>query len=330
MITFFTTAKPFRGHSAVIQRNALESWKLLHADAEVILFGEDEGVAQVCAELGLRHVPEVVVNPSGTKRLDSIFGPAQKLATQEIVCYCNCDIVLTRDFLQALRELQRCSSFPRHSPLATRHFPFLMIGRRWDTDVAAPIDFSRPGWDKDLLAVAQSTGFQRGFHNIDYFLFPRGLYSKIPALVIGRVGWDPWLVGKAHALGVPVVDVSDRVSAIHQNHDYGYHPQGMTGVWEDEEARRNVQLARGIRLMTIEDAPWRLTSGGLERNRFYWLAPAKRRWRDLDAAVRGAWRTWFWHPLLNWTRPVRHALGFRQSVAPTSLPASKRRHPMDR
>jgi hypothetical protein len=27
---FFTTAKPFVGHSGVIQRNALKSWKLWH------------------------------------------------------------------------------------------------------------------------------------------------------------------------------------------------------------------------------------------------------------------------------------------------------------
>ncbi len=53
MITFFTTAKPFHGHSAVIQRNALQSWKLLDPDAEVILFGDDEGAADVCAQLGL-------------------------------------------------------------------------------------------------------------------------------------------------------------------------------------------------------------------------------------------------------------------------------------
>jgi hypothetical protein len=34
MLTFFTTAKPFRGHSGVIQRNALKSWTLLHPDVE--------------------------------------------------------------------------------------------------------------------------------------------------------------------------------------------------------------------------------------------------------------------------------------------------------
>jgi len=325
MLTFFTTAKPFQGHSAIIQRNALQSWKLLHSDVEVILFGDDEGAAQVCAELGIRHEPNIIVNPSGIKRLDSIFGLAQQMATHEILCYCNCDIVLTRDFSSALEELRKW-----FTPSLEGRERFLMIGRRWDTDVTAPIDFSRPAWDKELLALAHSAGFQRAYHNIDYFVFPRGLYTEIPPLVIGRVGWDPWLVGKAHSLGVPVVDVSDRVCAVHQNHDYGYHPQGMTGIWQDQEARHNEGLDRGIRRMTIEDAPSRLTAKGLVRNRFYWLAPAKRRWRDLDATVRGWWRTWLWHPFLNWTRPARHVLGLRQSALPDAPRSSKRRHPMDR
>ena len=34
MLTLFTTAKPFKGHSAIIQRNALKSWTLLDPDIE--------------------------------------------------------------------------------------------------------------------------------------------------------------------------------------------------------------------------------------------------------------------------------------------------------
>lgn len=317
MLTFFTTAKPFLGHTGIIQRNALKSWKLLHPGVEIILFGDDEGAAEVCRELGLRHEQKIIVNPSGTKRLDSVFGRAQEIASHNLLCYCNCDIVLTRDFRQALEDLLNWRS------------SFLMVGRRWDTDVCAPIDFSRTDWEKEIVELAHSVGFQRAYHNIDYFLFARGLYQKIPPLVIGRIGWDPWLVGKAHDLRVAVVDVSDRVCAIHQNHDYRYHPQGITGVWNDEEARRNIELTRGARLMTIEDAPWRLTANGIVPNRFYWLAPAKRRWRDLDHTVRGWWRTYLWHPLLDWTRPIRRALGFKQSAMPDAL-SPKRRHPMDR
>jgi len=103
MLTLFTTAKAFRGHSAIIQRNALQSWKLLHPDVDIILFGDDEGAAAVCAELGVRHDTDIIVNPSGTKRLDSIFNRAQQLARHNLVCYVNCDIVLTQQFTAALK-----------------------------------------------------------------------------------------------------------------------------------------------------------------------------------------------------------------------------------
>lgn len=50
MITIFTTAKPFRGHDGVIQRNALESWEFLDPNVQVILFGDDEGTDEKCAK----------------------------------------------------------------------------------------------------------------------------------------------------------------------------------------------------------------------------------------------------------------------------------------
>ena len=59
MLTLFSTPKPFRGHIGVIQRNALKSWTLLHPDVEIILFGDDEGTADICRELGLQHEPHV-------------------------------------------------------------------------------------------------------------------------------------------------------------------------------------------------------------------------------------------------------------------------------
>ena len=42
MLTIFSTPKPFRGHIGVIQRNAIESWKRIHPDVEIILFGDEE------------------------------------------------------------------------------------------------------------------------------------------------------------------------------------------------------------------------------------------------------------------------------------------------
>jgi hypothetical protein len=318
MLTLFSTPKPFHGHTGVIQRNALESWKRLDPDAEVILFGKEEGAAEVCRELGLRYEPEVLRTKRGTKRLDSIFGRAQEIARHDVLSYVNCDIILTEEFVEALRRL-----------LAWRS-RFLMVGCRWDTDVMEPLDFSRAEWQKEIVRRARNEGYRRFYHAIDYFVFRRGMYSQIPPLVIGRIYWDHWLVGRALGSGAAVVDVSEVVCAIHQNHDYGYHPQGFAGVWQDEEAQRNRELMlKDTRPATIEDARFRLTEKGVVANRMAWLAPAKRRWRSVGKAVGGTMRTRVWHPFLHATRKVRHAMGLKHDKVPAVLRSKERRHWMD-
>jgi hypothetical protein len=62
-----------------------------------------------------------------------------------------------------------------------------------------------------------------------------------------------------------VVDASDVIIAVHQNHDYRYHPQGKQGVFHGEEAGRNYELAGGWRhLRTIADADEVLREDGLK------------------------------------------------------------------
>jgi hypothetical protein len=85
MLTLFTTAKPFEGHSGVLQRNALKSWKLLHPDIEITLFGDDAGGAEIAEELDVRYEPFVERNRLGTKRLDHIFRRAQELARHDFL-----------------------------------------------------------------------------------------------------------------------------------------------------------------------------------------------------------------------------------------------------
>src|SRR5215472_234040 len=98
MLTIFTTPKPFRGHINVIQRNALKSWTLLHPDVEVIVLGDEDGVAEVCSELNLRHQPHVERHESGMKYLNYMFDCVQRISKYPYLCYSNCDIVLLPDF----------------------------------------------------------------------------------------------------------------------------------------------------------------------------------------------------------------------------------------
>jgi hypothetical protein len=300
MITFFTTPKPFRGHIGVIQRNAIESWKRIHPSAEVILFGDEEGAAEAARDLGIRHVPDVKRNEHGTKYLSPIFDAAQDLAHHDCLCYINCDIILLSDFRRAA---ERVAALPGR---------FLMAGRRWDTPITAPLDFYATDWEATVRHMAREANLQRPPQWVDYFLFSRGLYYKnTPPFVIGRPGWDNWLVWHARHSGARVVDATAVVQVVHQNHDYSYHPDGEAGVWQGEEAQQNYALLNGgRRFATMENATHRLTAEGLHTNYYHWAVQTRRKATSLRNAV--------WFGMLRVTRPVRHCLGVRQRRAPAA------------
>src|SRR5215468_9796134 len=158
MITMFSTPKAFIGHIDVIQRNAIRSWQCLDPNIEIILVGDDFGAAEVCDELGIRHVKNVAKNRYGTKYLASIYDQVYNIANNDILCHINCDIILMSDFAAAVRAV--VGKKPR----------FVMAGRRLDVDIADKVDFSSDGWEQKLDALARSTNRPRPAQWIDYFL----------------------------------------------------------------------------------------------------------------------------------------------------------------
>jgi hypothetical protein len=297
MLTFFTTAKPFRGHIGIIQRNALQSWKALHPEIEIILLGDDEGAVEAAQEFGLRHEPPAERNERGTKRLDYLYARAQAIARHEVLCYINCDIILMQDFASAIERVRAA------------HREFLMVGRRRDIDITKPLAFDRPEWAADLRTLARRRGRTRTAEWIDYFAFTRGLYGPdIPPFVL-RVFWDNWLVWKALDSGKPVIDASRAVLALHQNHDYSHHPKGKAGVWYGEEAGRNGQLAGGWRhLRTIADATETLTPEELRPNGLrHWSTAKRYLWQAGRVLRNDVWHP-IWFALLHLTRPLRRSI----------------------
>jgi len=303
MITFFTTAKPFKGHNGVIQRNALKSWTLLHPEVEVIVFGDEAGVAEVCAELGLRHERHVERHESGLKYVRYLFEQAQKMARHDYLGYVNCDIILLRDFADAFQRVR--------SQLAK----FLMIGRRWDTEIALPVDFSNEQWELQTRKLALKTGKHQILSFIDYFCFAKGLYPDIPPLVVGRNYWDHWLVWRALTTPVPVIDCSRAVVAVHQNHDYSYHPKGRAGVWNGIEADENFRLAgNGKHRRQISDSTEVLDATGIRTNMGRHWSTTRRTARRWQHFVYGGVLQPVAFFVYDITRPLRHALGLRNGA----------------
>lgn len=253
MLTLFTVPKAFRGHIAMIQRNAIRSWLLLRPQCEIILLGDDEGTKEVAEEFGVRHIPEIAVNEYGTPLISDVFAQAQKAARGGVLCYVNTDILLLNDFIEGVNYVAR------------RKRRFLVAGQRWNVDVLEPLDFA-PGWEEKLRSLIATKGELYDPAGIDYFVFRRGIWGEIPPFAIGRTIWDNWLIYRARERGVPVVDATKRISAIHQNHDYGHLREGKTEAWGGPEARRNLELAGGDHkyAFTLGDATWLLTPRGLE------------------------------------------------------------------
>ena len=253
MLTLFSLPKPFRGHIDVIQRNALRSWTLLDPRPEVILFGDDYGTSEVARDFSFLHVPAIARNAHGTPLIGDMFAQAQRMATHDVLCYVNADILLMSDFTPAIRRL------------AGSRLSFLMVGQRWDMDVTEPLTLDAT-WEDRLRADISRRGVLHAVTGIDYFAFQRGMWGEIPPFAIGRSIWDEWLLFRARRRGAVIVDATEVVTAVHQNHDYRHI--STAGTWDSmlnsQEALVNQKLGGGPdRQFTLYDANLLLTPKGL-------------------------------------------------------------------
>lgn len=273
MLTLFALPKAFEGHSAVIQRNAIESWIRLEPRPEIILFGTDAGTAEIAAELGLLHHPEIECTAHGTPRVDDLFNKAEQLASNPLLCYVNADIILLSDFLEAIAIVR------------SRYEKFLLISERFNLDLETLWDFSSPNWESDLRRLAVEQGSPSGIAAPDFFVYTPGLFGKIPPFAIGRMAWDNWLIYAARKRGYPVIDATPSLRAIHQNHDYRHIKTSDTllkterQVAASEEGKRNIaMLPNGAANVNNLDASHLLKNGAITRS----LTPSRLRHRILS------------------------------------------------
>jgi hypothetical protein len=249
LLTLFTAPKPFTDpHIAVIQLNAIRSWMALGEDVEVIVVGDEPGLEEAVRELGVPHRPNVARNEQGTPLISSIFELAREYSRAPLLGYVNADIILMPDLLDASRSL------------IDQVKSFLMVGQRWDLDVTQAIDFSS-GWEGRMRAEVTTNGKLHKASGSDYFIFPRCCFKSIPDFAVGRAGWDNWMIYHARRKGWAVVDATQDVLIIHQNHDYSHLP-GSQPHYRLPETFTNVRLAGGKRtIFTLKDADRRLEGG---------------------------------------------------------------------
>jgi hypothetical protein len=273
VITLFSIPKPFRGHIATIQRNAIQSWARLNFDCEIFVCGDEIGTEETAKEFNLKFLPDVARNQYGTPLIDSVFEQVKRTAHNSLLCYVNADIILPGSFMPAVQSI----GFQK----------FLMVGQRWDLDVSEPIRYETVRWEDDLKKLVCQRGCLHPATGIDYFVFPRSVNWSLPPFAVGRPGWDNWFICRARELGLPVIDATRVVTAIHQNHDYAHVKFATDETTEGPEAIRNRDLVGDWgRMFTIRDATHFLEPAPTASTYLY----TTKKFRTLPVALLKRWK----------------------------------------
>ncbi|MDA1087880.1 MAG: hypothetical protein O2901_12810 [Verrucomicrobia bacterium] len=253
-----TSARPFEGPASDRQRNALQSWAALGAGCETVLVGDEAGCAEIARELNCIHEPQLDYTPFGRPLVPSVIEAGERHARHELMCNINADIILTDDFISAVRQL-----------LALRA-PWVMVGRRWNVEIEGSWDFSAADSTERLRELAHRTGRMQGPTAIDYFVYTRGLWGTIPPFGKGSGREDNWMIHRALSLNVDLIDATAAVCAVHQNHD----PPRLAGSkytaspdFPDRAANNQVLARNRISdvLGSVNDATHLLDETGLRR-----------------------------------------------------------------
>ena len=253
VLTIFSAPKPFTDpHIALIQRNAIGSWVRL-PDTEVILVGDESGLAETAREYGVKHLADVARNPERTPLVSSIFSLVRQASTSPLLVYVNADILLTPSLVDSTRKVISLVE------------KFLIVGQRWDLDITQPLDFS-DDWVERLKDETQARGKLHRPMGSDYFIFQRDCFTDMPEFAIGRAGWDNWMIYKSRKEGWATVDATSSIMIIHQNHDYSHLPGGQPH-YKLPETYENIRLAGGreVTRFTLLDTNRELVDGRLRR-----------------------------------------------------------------
>lgn len=255
VLTFLASPKPFRGVDGDNQRRAIRSWCGVHPNAEVMLFGDAEGVEEVAREVSAHYVPNVQATPRGLPYFNAIVGHAETFARHDVLVYVNSDILLGPDVVRALRLVEQKG-----------WREFLVTGQRVDLAHGATIDAENSAaWLEQIAALAAVGQAElHGPSGMDYFIFRKNMWASLAPVIIGRAGYDNALLAYCLRRKIPTVDGTQVVLAIHQHHDYRHVAGGKRTVFVGDEARQNFELHQLKHSPPdVRDVEWSLLPGEL-------------------------------------------------------------------
>lgn len=224
LLTLFTSFR-YSHRRKLVHRRTVKNWSSLRPNVRPVLYAEDQprGEESSNDEIEIldfaRQLGWTVLTCNGTSStkvpvLRWLFTDATTRFRSEFYGFANADILFDGGLIETLKTL------------IGRFRKFLMIGTRVDCHVATDCSFDDRRTREPVLKNAQ-----------DYFVTTRTGFDweSVPDFVIGRAGYDNWLVTRAMVGGIPVVDTSATVTALHQMVDGDDHSTHFVQVNNDSK-----------------------------------------------------------------------------------------------
>eukprot|EP00164_Ancoracysta_twista_P004766 GFYU01006452.1.p1 GENE.GFYU01006452.1~~GFYU01006452.1.p1 ORF type:complete len:604 (+),score=39.01 GFYU01006452.1:32-1843(+) len=227
-ISIYSFPKPFKSPYDVTQTNAIMSWYHIKPRPEIILIGDEVGVAEFAAKHGLKHIKEApgVAPDVKIPLLSEVVRLGEKLATADYAIYINADIMLPQTIYPTVMACQRLF----------KGKPFMVTGVRFNLLVQQIVDFpNMQGWFPDAH-MGDETGQ-------DFWVYPKGGLD-IPKDLNLLFSWDNWMISWFINNHGTAVDATTIVKSIHQDHPYVHQAATKKDddVYHSSAARRDNRI----------------------------------------------------------------------------------------
>ncbi|KAL3855430.1 hypothetical protein ACJMK2_014641 [Sinanodonta woodiana] len=229
-----STENDIASEKVLVYNNTLYNWQTFKPHVQLILFTNNTSVSEKVNCSHWNIFPVLFYSDSGIPTIKAMFKQAKELYNTTWYGYFNGDILLTEDILKTLEYVS--SVLDQFSNAS-----ILIIGRRINVLNVTSEEV------REINGIKESARSRGSLHYIyaeDYFItnthFP---WDKIPEFVIGRAGYDNWIVGHARCdLGAIVIDATETLTAVHQDTTKDETEDGFTSA----DARYNFELLQRL------------------------------------------------------------------------------------